>query len=127
MRAGLIRDAVAAVITAAIVLAVAAKIVLGHEAPAGWRYDYWCCSQRDCGQVDDGAVTFDPETGGWIVRALNLWTGEYVVERVPDMDRRSPPFRRLESDDPHFHVCWQNPAYRHAAQVRCLYVPHFGF
>lgn len=28
-----------------------------HNAPSGWQYDLSCCSDQDCGPVEDGVVT----------------------------------------------------------------------
>lgn len=85
-------------------LCAAPALALAHS----W-YDPWCCSDRDCRPVADGAVKATPS--GWWVQE----TGEVV------------PYREArESQDGRFHVCILPPGPGKTPHVRCLYVPPGG-
>lgn len=77
-----------------------------HEAPAGWQYDYSCCSDKDC------APTRSPVSAtarGWLITS----TGE----TIPYGDHRLH-----DSKDGDFHRC----AVGATNETRCLYVPPMG-
>ena len=79
-----------------------------HDAPSGWAYAPECCSNRDCHQIEDDAVTIVP--GGWRIKA----TGEI--------------FRQAEvrmSKDGRFHRC--SVQGRDDARTFCLYVPPMSY
>jgi hypothetical protein len=82
-----------------------------HEAPTGWKYPWACCSNRDCQEMGDKAISERPE--GYVVNR----TGEvvaYADKRVKD------------SPDGLYHWC-AHQAGVDAGQTICLFVPPKGF
>jgi len=82
-----------------------------HDAPAGWKYPWACCSNMDCQEMPDKAITERPE--GYVVNG----TGEvvaYADKRVKD------------SPDGLYHWC-AHKAGIDAGQTICLFVPPKGF
>lgn len=78
-----------------------------HDAPAGWAYAPECCSNQDCRQVSDDAISSVP--GGWRINA----TGEIFRQREVK-----------PSQDGHFHRC--SAMGKLDAHTYCLYVPPMG-
>ncbi|WP_026619850.1 hypothetical protein M728_004206 (plasmid) [Ensifer sp. WSM1721] len=77
-----------------------------HDAPSGWQYPTSCCSNLDCRQVAQTAVSERPQ--GFIIKA----TGEVL----PYADRRV----RI-SPDGEYHWCSaEGKAY---GKTICLFVP----
>jgi hypothetical protein len=85
-------------------LAVLCAPALGHE----W-YDPWCCSDRDCGPLADGAVR--------VVRA------GYMV-RLGEQEIFVPEEKARPSQDEQFHICLVPT--EDGLTVRCFYAPPLG-
>jgi hypothetical protein len=82
-----------------------------HDAPTGWKYPWACCSNMDCQEMSDKAISERPE--GYVVNR----TGEvvaYADKRVKD------------SPDGLYHWC-AHRAGVDAGQTICLFVPPKGF
>jgi hypothetical protein len=82
-----------------------------HDAPTGWKYPWACCSNMDCQEMGDKAISERPE--GYVVNR----TGEvvaYADKRVKD------------SPDGLYHWC-AHQAGIDAGQTICLFVPPKGF
>ncbi len=95
--------------SSAILLSLASP-VSAHEAKSGWRYPYACCSDRDCREVKDAAISEIPD--GYRIQV----TGEvlaYSDKRV----RNSP--------DGVFH--WCSVAGKDDSRTICLFVPPRSF
>ena len=60
----------------------------GHDAPSGWSYAPECCSNYDCREIKEDAVSL--VTGGWRINA----TGEVMTQREV-----------RQSKDGRFHRC----------------------
>ena len=88
---------------------VLATSAYGHEAKAGWEYEY-CCSSRDCREVTTAAVKEDEK--GFTIAA----TGEII----PYGDTRIK-----RSKDEYFH--WCSVAGLNDSRSICLYVPDRGY
>lgn len=82
-----------------------------HEAPMGWSYPLYCCSNRDCHQVRDADVK--ETSAGYVLVA----TGE----TVPYRDRRVK-----DSPDGMFHVCQQAGDFD-KGRILCIFVPPRSF
>jgi hypothetical protein len=78
-----------------------------HDAPSGWSYAPECCSNHDCREIKDDAVSL--VTGGWRIKA----TGEIMAQQEVRQSR-----------DGRFHRCSSEG--REDARTYCLYVPEFG-
>ena len=92
---------------------LADSIVRAHEAPTGWAYDAWCCSDRDCRRVQAGEVTFETApAAGYRVRASG------VNEFIPLGD---PRIRQSGDQDMHFCIVGGGRS-EIPPTVRCLYV-----
>jgi hypothetical protein len=102
-----------------IVLAAAATPLpaLAHLAPAGWRYDSWCCGGRDCQPIpaENVRVTAD----GFEV---SIPEGSHITAREP-MTKLFAYDEVQESGDEHFHAC----VLPQSQEFRCLYAPRFGY
>lgn len=85
-------------------------MAVAHEAKSGWRYPYACCSDRDCREVSNTAVTEGPE--GYVIRV----TGEVL----PYTDKRV-----RNSPDGVFH--WCSVAGKMDGRTICLFVPPRSF
>jgi len=86
-------------------LLLMASLALAHEASTGWKYDAYCCNERDCRQALPGEVQFTPR--GWMIDG----------EVIPEGDERIRP-----SGDRMIHVCKEmQPHYDR--KWRCLYLP----
>ena len=98
-------------IVCAIIAAAGFGLVVGaalaHEAPSGWSYDGWCCSDEDCHPLPAGAVI--PTDAGWLI----VSSGRVVPYDASQV---------RQSGDSQFHIC--EPA---QGMIRCLYVPDMGF
>jgi hypothetical protein len=81
-----------------------------HDAPAGWKYPWACCSNMDCQQVQPSAVLERPQ--GYVIQS----TGEMVGYR----DKRIK-----DSPDGEYHWC-AHQAGLDAGQTICLFVPPRG-
>ncbi|WP_295806690.1 hypothetical protein [uncultured Nitratireductor sp.] len=81
-----------------------------HEAESGWRYPYACCSDRDCREVTDAAVSEGPQ--GYMIKV----TGEIL----PYTDKRV-----RNSPDGVFH--WCSVAGKNDTRTICLFVPPRSF
>lgn len=57
-----------------------------HYAQSGWKYNAYCCSEKDCRELSDDEVEVTPE--GWVVRTPELTTtvpyGSNKVKWSPD-------------------------------------------
>ncbi|WP_367718792.1 hypothetical protein AB2N04_11420 [Nitratireductor sp. GISD-1A_MAKvit] len=83
---------------------------VAHEAERGWRYPYACCSDRDCREIRDAAVSEGPD--GYVI--------EVTGELLPYTDRRV-----RNSPDGVFH--WCSVAGRDDTRTICLFVPLRSF
>lgn len=83
----------------ALVVLMIPTATLAHD----W-YDYDCCSDKDCGPIDESRVTQDKD--GFLV----------------DGKFRFPKDKIRPSQDGRFHFC-QNP---HTGTPLCLYIPLAG-
>lgn len=81
-----------------------------HDAPSGWTYPVACCSDFDCREVADDAVTEGPE--GYVIKV----TGEVI----PMTSRKVRP-----SPDGVFH--WCSVAGKADGRTICLFVPPRAF
>ena len=89
------------------IAALAVLVSLGSPAYAmGW-YDSVCCSNRDCEELADTAVTI--QSGGYRVR--------YKAKMGLDVDVIVPFDKARPSRDEHYHGCANTTAFL------CLYVP----
>ena len=75
-------------LTTAVATALAASLALAHDAPSGWAYPAWCCSDGDCHPIADDDVKLT--RGGWLIVA----TGEIMSFNLT-----------MRSPDGHFHRC----------------------
>jgi hypothetical protein len=82
-----------------------------HEAPTGWNYPWACCSNQDCQEVGDTAISERPE--GYVVAQ----TGEII----PYRDKRVK-----DSPDGEYHWC-AHKAGLDAGHTICLFVPPRSF
>lgn len=108
-------------IMAACALAVLAGPAAGHEAPAGWTYDAYCCNGStvtgDCQRIASARVR--PVAGGW---AVHLGPGDHrLVTRPHDYFKGHQETRKSQDGD--FHAC----LFPSEDTLRCLYVPPMGF
>jgi hypothetical protein len=83
---------------------------LAHEAASGFKYPLECCSDQDCRQVSDAAVT--ERTDGYVIKA----TGERVKYTDP---------RIRDSPDGVYHWCSAQGA--DDTRTICLFVPPHSF
>jgi len=96
---------------------VIASPVIAHEAiptaaaPLGWKYPWACCSNMDCEQVSQKAVSERPE--GYVINS----TGEVVGYQ----DKRVK-----QSPDGEYHWCAHRQGID-AGHTICLFVPPKGF
>ncbi|WP_244468046.1 hypothetical protein [Nitratireductor soli] len=81
-------------------------LAVAHEAKSGWRYPYACCSDNDCREVKDAAISEIPE--GYLVKVTGEVVG-YGDKRVKD------------SPDGVFH--WCSIAGKNDSRTICLFVP----
>ncbi|EKF16843.1 hypothetical protein [Nitratireductor pacificus] len=81
-------------------------ISLAHEAKSGWRYPYACCSDNDCREIKDAAISEVPD--GYLIKV----TGE-VVSYSDKRVKNSP--------DGVFH--WCSVAGKDDSRTICLFVP----
>lgn len=77
-----------------------------HDAPSGWKYPNSCCSNLDCRQVTQTAISERPQ--GYIIEA----TGE-VLPYTDGRVRISP--------DGFYH--WCSAAGEETSKTICLFVP----
>ena len=84
--------------------------LLAHEAASGFKYPLECCSNHDCRQVSDAAVT--ERTDGYVIQA----TGERVQSTDP---------RLRDSPDGVYHWCSAQGAGN--TRTICLFVPPHSF
>lgn len=120
------KRAASAVLVAIIILmiifavaAVTAKPAPAHEAASGWSYDSWCCGGSDCRTAEPGEVV--PTDTGWLI----VPTGQvipYTASGTLDDTEENRAAHLLKSKDDDIHMCAP-----FGTQVRCLYVPEFGF
>jgi hypothetical protein len=105
---------------AILAIALLATSAHAHQAPSGWPYGAWCCSDHDCSPVPEDAV--QETRGGYVV---TVRPGEHhmvplgaapVTGFVPHTDTQ----RLHRSQDALHHVCIVGGG------VRCLYVPPGG-
>jgi hypothetical protein len=82
-----------------------------HDAPAGWKYPWACCSNMDCQEVSASAIAERPE--GYVIQS----TGE-VVAYTDSRVKASP--------DGEYHWC-AHQAGIDAGHTICLFVPPKGF
>ena len=101
---------VLAVAFALLIVVGAVRVASAHEAPSGFRYDGYCCSDQDCRPADEGEIV--SVSGGWHVVPSNLY--------VPLNDHRIH-----RSPDGRFHICNVTAGDRKSA-FWCLYIPDFG-
>jgi hypothetical protein len=96
----------AAVILAAASLGLTVSPALSHQAKSGWTYPLECCSDRDCQEVPETAISMAPE--GFVIGP----TGETLGYSDP---------RLRDSPDGVYHWC----SVGQAANTRtlCLFVP----
>ena len=85
-----------------------------HGAPAGWHYDPWCCSGRDCHPIPQDEVRVTPE--GYLVTIPAASPAERI-EKLFHYDEVR------KSGDGRYHAC----ILPGSGQFRCLYVPPMGF
>ncbi|CAN7492138.1 hypothetical protein LJR231_003443 [Phyllobacterium sp. LjRoot231] len=95
-------------LAAALLFAVPA---FAHEAPTGWTYGLECCSNKDCWQEKEGAITETPN--GYKV----VLTNELILYN----DKRIK-----KSKDEFFHRCTLSGD-PNAGRSLCLYVPNKGY
>jgi hypothetical protein len=86
---------------------LAVKMVPAHEAPSGWEYPWYCCSNKDCHPAQPGDIQEGPS--GYTLTT----TGEVV----PYDDRRVKT-----SPDGVYHVCQQDGDFDHG-RILCLFSP----
>lgn len=84
--------------------------VAAHDAPSGWAYDLYCCSNKDCRQIPASALKESPR--GYFISIGN--------ETLPYGDHRIK-----DSPDGLVHWCTVNG--RNDSRTICLYVPPRGF
>lgn len=77
-----------------------------HQAPAGWAYPQYCCSNQDCREVSHDAIRERPD--GYVVAQ----TGEVLPYSDP---------RLKDSPDGEFH--WCSAGGTDAGRTICLFVP----
>ena len=81
-----------------------------HDAPSGFRYPSYCCSETDCRPADPGEIV--AVSGGWHV--------------VPSNTYVAPNDHRIhDSPDGRFHICNITAGDR-ASGFWCLYIPPHG-
>lgn len=103
--------ALAAVLAALLVIGFIA-FVEAHEAPMGWEYPLFCCSNQDCRETAESEV-IETKQGYQIAS-----TGEIV----PYNDRRVKEL----SQDGKVHVCQQGGNFD-SGRVLCLLIPPRAF
>jgi len=81
-----------------------------HDAPAGWKYPYACCSGIDCRPVAKKQISERPE--GFVIQN----TGEVIA---------SSDTRLRNSPDGEYH--WCSVAGEEHSRTICLFVPPRGF
>ena len=86
------------------------SIARAHEAPSGFRYDSFCCSDQDCRPADIGEIV--AVSGGWHIVPSNLYV--------------APNDHRIhDSPDGRFHICNTEAGNRKSA-FWCIYIPAHG-
>lgn len=86
-----------------------------HEAPAGWKYDNYCCGGNDCQPIPYSAVRITPQ--GYEV---TLQPNQHLMAKR----EHKKLFRYSEvrkSPDDQYHAC----ILPNSQEFRCLYVPPF--
>lgn len=79
---------------------------LAHDAPAGWKYPFSCCSGYDCREVSGKAISERPE--GYVIQNTGEVLG-YTDARLKN------------SPDGEFH--WCSVAGSNDGRTICLFVP----
>lgn len=93
-----------------------ARAASAHDAPAGWKYDNYCCGGNDCQPIPVDDVKVTPE--GYLVTIPN---GSHVAARK-DHAKLFQYGEVRKSQDDRFHAC----ILPNSQEFRCLYVPPFG-
>jgi hypothetical protein len=94
--------------------ALTPSLGLAHSAPAGWHYDAWCCSGRDCAPIPEDEVRITPE--GYLVTI--------PAESTRDRLQKLFPYDKVRmSGDGQYHAC----ILPGSGDFRCLYVPPMGY
>lgn len=107
-----------AMLGAGLVLMLAGA-VYGHEAPSGlWRYDPWCCNERDCAPIPPQSVRVVPGVG----YEVTLAPGQHPSITVQRSWIVAFAEARPSGDSEH-HACIL-PHVEHV--MRCLHVPPAG-
>jgi hypothetical protein len=95
--------------------------VLAHDAPAGWRYDAYCCNGNehsgDCQQIPSKTVRI--VRGGY---QLTIAPGDHrLVTRAHVF--KFPQRSALRSPDSEYHLC----LFPNEDTPRCFYAPDMSY
>lgn len=87
-----------------------------HEAPSGWSYPFFCCSNRDCARIPAGRVKTGPD--GYRV-VLQPGDHEFVKDTTAFL---IPYANAKDSPDNEYHLCITA-----SMQVLCFFRPPMSY
>lgn len=110
-------------ISLGLLVAAATAPVAAHQAPSGWEYDRWCCSNNDCAPIAAEYVRMTP--GGWRV---DIPAGGHPMVKEVGTTRLFKDHQVKFAPDGQYHACVVTDEFGtgDSAFVRCLYVPMPG-